>query len=503
MDAKKPPTLKQLREQRERLLLAREVKLLERSSRLLENYFVGSGNYNDLVDPRERWKGPDGLYWIPIGSYDDRRYGADLYTVVDEQSLTHVRSRARMLLAVNPYAKGIISNLTNYIIGQTGFQFQAVSDNAELAGRVQSVIDQFIEEQEFGRRMRETFRRTRRDGEAFLRTFAIGEGRTAVRFIEPECVMAPQGREKDPEWSFGIHTDPEDVETVLGYWVRCGQSDPGEELDVEDVEHLAINTDETVKRGYSDLECIHDTLELARKLLRNLGEGSAIQAAIAYIRQHETASKDQVQAFVDDASDYSYINSRTGKTENFEYVGPGQIVDIPKGLTYQGPPLASANIAGHVEVLNALLRMAAASLNIPEFMVSSDASNANYASTLVSESPFVKLAMQEQQCYGDHFTRIIWRVVRNAVAAGLLPSETEDVVDITAEAPSVESRDKLAEAQRFQIEAASGVRSVQTWQAAIGLDPDEEQSLRDEWQERNGLGDSPLELPPDELGQAA
>jgi hypothetical protein len=205
---------------------------------------------------------------------------------------------------------------------------------------------------------------------------------------------------------------------------------------------------------------------------------------------------------VDEASDYSYINNRTGKTENFEHIMPGQIVDIPKGLQYLNAPLATSNVAGHIEVLNALLRMAAASLNIPEFMVSSDASNANYASTLVSESPFVKLAMQEQQIFGDHFTRIVWRAVRNAVAAGLLPSETEEQVEITAEAPAVAVTDRLAEAQRNQIENAARVLSPQTWQQQIGLDPDEEASNWEEWDGRFGLG-AELPVPGEEPPAAA
>ena len=40
-----------------------------------------------------------------------------------------------------------------------------------------------------------------------------------MRFVEPAEVTTPSERMADPSASFGVQTDPDDVETVLGYWI--------------------------------------------------------------------------------------------------------------------------------------------------------------------------------------------------------------------------------------------------------------------------------------------
>src|SRR5262249_19000540 len=71
-----------------------------------------------------------------------------------------------------------------------------------------------------GSREREIFRRVKRDGEAFLRFHFQDEGKTLVRFVEPEQVRDGGGQLPQEGWSFGIRhqmTPFEDVETVTEY----------------------------------------------------------------------------------------------------------------------------------------------------------------------------------------------------------------------------------------------------------------------------------------------
>ena len=58
---------------------------------------------------------------------------------------------------------------------------------------------------------------------------------------------------------------------------------------------------------------------------------------------------------------------------------------------------------------------------MPEFMLSSDASNANYASTMVAETPAVRMfeRLQAQQVEDDR--AVFCRVIRNACEAGTSP----------------------------------------------------------------------------------
>jgi hypothetical protein len=113
---------------------------------------------------------------------------------------------------------------------------------------------------------------------------------------------------------------------------------------------------------------------------------------------------------------------------------------------------------------------------MPEFMLSSDASNANYSSTMVAEGPALRMfsRLQAEQVCDD--LEVMWRAVDTAIAAGHLPPETKQLVEIQAVPPSLAVRDQLKDTQRFKIENAAGILSPQTWSQLEGLDYAQEQS---------------------------
>src|SRR5205085_8352522 len=154
----------------------------------------------------------------------------------------------------------------------------------------------------------EIVRRRDRDGEAFLRFFVDAEGKTRVRFVEPWQVTEQaanvrrisnpsdhvasmngrsatpsylDGRIGNPSYAFGIATDPEDVETVLGYWL-----DDGEYVSAAEMQHRKANVDANVRRGVPLFYPVRRNLARAEKLLRNMAAVSDIQTAIALIRKH-------------------------------------------------------------------------------------------------------------------------------------------------------------------------------------------------------------------------
>lgn len=411
-----------------------------------------------------------------------------------ENDLARARKQSRKLIGENPYAKGLLRNLTNYIIG-SGWKFTAASKTKGGPGNprvrqaieeAQDFLDRVLDLNDFDSRQKSMFRRSRRDGETFVRLFWTGES-VSIRFVQPEQVRAPDDGAE--EWSFGVRRDIDDAETTLAYWVRQQSTDNGEEVSADEIAHLRINTDEEAKRGQPDFgptEC--KSLSLALKLVTHLGDSAAIQAAIAWIRKHTTAKETAARRFRDDLTTKAGIDPYTGRKIACQRYGAGTVLDIGSNFDYIAAPTATGNTNGHLSVLQALLRLVAASLNIPEFMVSSDASNANFASTLVAESPFVRYAKEQQSIYKAFFIDILWRAVELAVRHGVLSPDVLEIVEIQAEAPTVETRDRLQEAQVYQIERQNGITSPQTWQQIIGRDPEIEQVHFDEWNERNPGG---------------
>ena len=127
-------------------------------------------------------------------------------------------------------------------------------------------------------------------------------------------------------------------------------------------------------------------------------------------------------------------------------------------------------------VLQAELRAIASRLVMPEFMLTSDASNANYSSTMVAEGPAVKM-----------FERLQWdmivddqKIMRMALEHAGIASELLDRVDIVAVPPKVQTRDRLKEAQADAIIQQAGAMSLETLAERNDLDWEVEKGRLDE-----------------------
>ena len=130
-------------------------------------------------------------------------------------------------------------------------------------------------------------------------------------------------------------------------------------------------------------------------------------------------------------------------------------------------------------VLQAELRAIAARLVMPEFMLTSDASNANYSSTMVAEGPAVKMFDRLQHDMIEDDLELLCRVVGRAVEAGRLPADALEAVDIRAIAPTLAVRDRLRDAQADQILVRNGAMSAATMAMRHGLDPSQERQFTD------------------------
>ncbi|HEX5271641.1 MAG TPA: phage portal protein, partial [Gemmataceae bacterium] len=417
-----------------------------------------------------------------------------------------LRASARLICTLSTLAGGALRGLRSYVVGE-GFTWRASARDdsvpKELVGAVQAAIDDFSDANEWPELQQELFMRSRRDGEYFLRNFDDSNGTLVVRTVEPEQVLEPVNYIPDTD-SFGVFNDIDDLQTITGFWVSYdGDSGNGEEVDAQDMVHVKCNVDRMVKRGLTDFSYdAYDNLKSAGRLLENMTEGGAIQASIALLRQHEGSSSSVVSDFVTAAADYQQTNVMTGATQNVERFYPGKIVDAPKGMQITSPAFGT-NPQNFVSVLQASLRAVAVRWNAPEWLVSGDASNNNYSSSITAESPFVKTCKCEQRFYGTRYRRTVWDAVRVRCEAGRLRAggrtytyeEVRALVDIQGEPPTIEVRNKQEEASTNATYVQARVKSVQTTQQELGLDSDQEARNIEEWDERFGGQGQQLPMP--------
>ncbi|MEN0109739.1 MAG: phage portal protein [Planctomycetota bacterium] len=285
--------------------------------------------WNDFVDPRGAYLGDGGELWSAIGPG-----GARGSASVSLPQLGELRDECRRLAIANEYAINGHENRISYIVG-SGHRYRAtvrkgVDADGSLAARVQETLEDFQSLNGWHDRQQEIVRRIDRDGEVFLRWFASPDGKTRVRFIEPEQVETPAEHRADQNASHGILTDPRDVESVRGYYVD------GRLIDADEVQHRRANVDRSVKRGLPLYTPVRANLRRAERLLRNMSVVAEIQSAIALIRKHRSATRGGVEQFVADNATSSRVDTR-GRVKRVTEYGPGTILDAPAGLEYDFP----------------------------------------------------------------------------------------------------------------------------------------------------------------------
>lgn len=486
-------------------------------SRTMESWSRGWDGAN-LIDPREPDVGPDGDLWIPIGTT-----GGNDYTCVyrNEAELQRVRAVGRWLAEENEFATNSHENRLAYVIGWghtygvTAKQGEEVSDD-ELAA-AKEIVERFLCENRWspsyvtgargvrgrdswGYRQQQNLYRRDRDGEVLLRKFRAEDGILRVRYVEPEHLQTPDYLSGKLSIRYGIETDPNDEETVVAYWIN------GERVDASEIQHRTRSGSVRHPRGIPIHYVVRKNLIRAQKILRNGSMVTEIQVAIAIIRKHMQATASTVQAF-QQALTKSAGNQGNGSQDNRrQRFAPGTILDASAGIEYEFPSMG-VDPSRYVAALQADLRGAAAGIGQPEFMLTSDASNSNYASTMVAEGPAVKRFEYLQWDEIAFDISLIWDALSYAVEQGQLSEDLLERIEVTAEPPSVSSRDKLQEAQVAQILNGLGWLSPQTASQQFGLDYSQEQENIEQHQERNGGAvsrDRP-ELPPgdDEDDEAA
>ena len=386
----------------------------------------------------------------------------------NEGQLAEIREQCRALSLENEFAINAHENRINYIVG-TGHVYRATARRGTeppktLVAEVQAVVDSFCRRNRWYQRQEEIVRRRDRDGECFLRLFAAPDGLVHIRFVEPDQIVTPPECAGLPEHSLGILTRRHDVETVEGYYID------GALVPAREIQHRKLGVDANMKRGLPLFYPVRKNLRRAEKLLRNMSVVAEVQSAIAIIRKHASATAAGIGQFVADTADASRTSAATGRTSHFRHFGPGTILDASGGIDYEFPA-AGIDAGRYVTVLQAELRAIAARLVMPEFMLTSDASNANYSSTMVAEGPAVRMFERLQHELVVDDLEVFRRVIEAAIAAGRLPPEAADDVELTAVPPTLAVRDRLRDAQADQILLRNGAMSAEVMALRHGLEP--------------------------------
>jgi capsid protein len=416
----------------------------------------------NYVDPYEdRFDPSTGELWLSIGA-GGKDANERIGTPQTWSDLKVIREKCRTLAATNEFAINGHENRISYIVGsghtydvkwKEGEESEDAKDDALES--VKAVVEEFVRLNHWHRRQQEIVRRKDRDGECFLRLFLAADGTTRVRFVEPVQVQTPEAKVCDDAHTFGIQTDPNDVETVLGYWID------GTLIDAAEIQHRKANVDANVKRGVPLFWPVVPNLCRAEKLLRNMSVVAEIQSAIAMIRKHGAAGKSGLEQFVSGQATKTVTNSTTGTTDYFKRYPPGTILDALGSTEYEFPS-AKTRADSYVGVLQAELRAIASRLVMPEFMLSSDASNANYSSTMVAEGLAVKMFERLQWDLIEEDLELLDTVLRHAESAGKIPSGLLDRISLMASPPNVQTRDRLKDAQADAILVDKGAMSSET-----------------------------------------
>jgi len=355
------------------------------------------------------------------------------------------------------------------------------SKNARLVKEAQKFLDAWRKRVDWYSWEIELFRRSRLDGEAFLVMEEDATGQLGLRSVEPEQVKEPQdqflvnrkaGVGSGHSWRFGILTTKQDTSKPLAYWVVSQYSDAsnqGEMFDADEVFHLKTEwVPRQTKRGISDFFSVANDIPGTKKLLRFLRESATVQASVAWVISQPKGQTAPIQL-----AGGKRITTRTGDVANARVIDQVREITVPDGTEYTAGPLAGTGKSQTlIEVLQAALRNIGARWQMPEGIVSGDASNANLASALVAEGPFTRALESRQYWYRQRYMKMMERVLEHAAATGQIGGGEEimDLIEVSVETPPVISRKAKEETERNQILSQNSILSPEDWAARETLD---------------------------------
>jgi len=403
--------------------------------------------------------------------------GKDAYS---QEELGTLREQARKFYYKDPSARGFIESMIGFVLGRNASVMAA--DEA-----TQAYWDAWCKDKQnkFDSRSKELVRRLWRDGEFFLRFFpAQGEINyeygeedkkqtkkakyLTVRFIDPEEI-----KDKSNTHSYGIETDPDDVETVLKYH-RCffkNDTEVQDVIDAAEIIHGKIFCDSNEKRGKSFFVGIAKYLTNYRIWLDDRIRLNRIRSFFHFVMkpQGELGAAELKAKFQDESATLS------GGTPNKKMLKPGSTI-IAKCVDYEFKNL-NINASDTKEDGRNIERMICKGTQLVEGVVTGDYSNQNYASALIAESPMVKAIESWQDIVGGYIEEIFEKVIQYGKKETAIPADADEACSVNF--ASMVHRDLEKDTKAYQIHKQNDWASDKTISTKLGYDYEDEQAQID------------------------
>lgn len=419
------------------------------------------------------WENIKNLFTRPVSeSIDSEDSGYTKLGDVEDKNITldylkKIRHEAWKAVLTNPLAKRQIRNVTSYLVGR-GLKISSPSIDA------QEIIDDFIHDPEnyWELFVREESNRLQIDGEIIVLLFInTGNGKVMVRDIEPseitEVILSPDDYRKILALR-RVHTrkiysdDFKSFKTeTIDEYIKPGEPDPNNENIIRDFLFIKMPIIATQFRGIPELSSHLYWLKKYRQLLDArvvLNEGRA-----AFLWDVTVDGTDK------DVKDVREKNSKPPR--------PGTVKFHNKQVTWE-PKSLNINAQESEADLRAVKLMTVAGSGQPEYMITGDASNANFASTQETTFSFLKCLEDYQDLYEYFLGALFNKVFYYAQKYGEAPETFKDVngeeikgdelINITF--PETKPRDLEKLGKYLQILQLMGIVSDETLAGMAGID---------------------------------
>jgi len=330
-----------------------------------------------------------------------------------------------------PHGRAIIRNLVKFILG-VGPVVKSASDNKDY----DKTWNKFKKKNKWRKREKEIVKRTLRDGEVFLRWFVDEDnGDVKVRFIRANSIKTPNNiirlETSNENISFGVGTDPDDIEKVRNYYVCNSDGTLKERIPANEITHLKINCDSDEKRGASALLIAMPMIEKYNSWLDDRINLNKIRSAVALVKTIE-GDRGTLES-IRDARASQNDNSNDNKQQA---MASGTVIHAGKGIKYE---MLSPNINAQdvKDDGRSMLVAVAAGEGLPEMFLTADFSNSNYSSSMIAQNPFVR----EIEDWQDFFTELYEEAFARSIAAGIEYGELPK--------PKNKKKNKGRESQQF------------------------------------------------------
>jgi len=310
--------------------------------------------------------------------------------------------------------------------------------------------------------------RTFRDGEAFLYSRRVkGLKVPRLQFLEPDQIES-----SDMDITFGIETDPNDVEDIKTYrWKKDAMSDKELTIPANQIIHTKLFGDSNQKRGRSVLEPVLKHVTMYEQWLNDRMILNKVRSAVALVR-HVEGSAAQLRAVRAQQAD----TSNPLKERRAKVMRPGTIITAKPGIKYEylSPNLQASDVRHDGRTL---LLAISTGVGFPEMFLTADFSNANYSSTLTAQNPMVREFEDYQNTFGEFILELVTEVFDIGIQLKALSEGILDNVEVSITWPPLVHKDLKALVDALNILFANGILSKSTFAAETGHDFEKEQML--------------------------